>query len=218
MSREFVHYALTIGALELLPKKRRLKSGRESPYFFDSAKFKNGATLSRLARGYAEAAMMTGCDVLYGPAYKGIPLVSTVSMVMADRHGRTVGYAFNRKEAKDHGEGGLIVGDSLKGKRVTILDDVMTSGGSVAEACDLIRAEGGSVVGCVIGFNRQERGEGGKLSAVEEFEHKENIRVQAAGTFKELIAELEAYGDTFPNGKEVLSMILAYREQYGIQT
>lgn len=214
--QNFVSYALSIGALELLPDGRQLKSGRISPYFFNSGLFKTGASLAMLARAYAKAAAPTNAEVLFGPAYKGIPLSAATAVMMAEHYGKDVEYAFNRKEAKDHGEGGTIVGASLKNKKVTILDDVMTTGDSVAEACSIIREAGGIPVACVIGFNRQERGKDGSLSAVEEFEMKEQIPVYAAATLSDLIFELQEFGAVIPGGMEVLPKILAYRDQYGI--
>lgn len=220
-SREFVQYALSIGALELVPEGRKLKSGRISPYFFNSGLFNTGDSLSRLAGAYAAAVYRDGRrpDVIFGPAYKGIPLVSAVAVTL----GNSIEYAFNRKEEKDHGEGGLIVGKSFEGKTVTILDDVMTTGASIIEAAEIIRGNGGMPVGCVIAFDRQERVDG-ELSAVQEFEQKHHIPVQAAATLDDLIWVLN---DQLENDEQLddlqqfrvgllLEKILAYKAQYGV--
>jgi len=214
-SREFVRYALSIGALELVPGGRKLKSERISPYFFNSGLFNTGLSLAKLASAYVSVIRggYTRSQVIFGPAYKGIPLVSAVATLLGD----DTGYAFNRKEEKDHGDGGMLVGASLKGKRVTILDDVMTTGSSIIEAAEIIRAAGGMPVNCVISFDRQERASG-ELSAVQEFEQKYKIPVLAAATLTDLISVLEhtsaESGDD--NIGEFLEEILAYKAQYGV--
>ncbi|MCF7816177.1 MAG: orotate phosphoribosyltransferase [Candidatus Pacebacteria bacterium] len=219
-AREFVRFALNIGALELLPEGRKLKSGRMSPYFFNSGLFNTGHRLSVLAGAYAAAVYTGGSrpDVIFGPAYKGIPLVAAVAV----RLGNSIEYAFDRKEEKDHGEGGVVVGASLNGKKVTIIDDVMTTGKSIIEAAEIIRQEGGTPVGCVIAFDRQERVEG-ELSAVQEFEQKNYIPVCASATLDDLIWVLN---DQLENDEQLddlqqfrldllIEKILAYKTQYG---
>lgn len=205
----FVAYALSIGALELLPNGRELKSGRISPYFFNSGLFNTGESISNLAKAYSAAAQDEfHPDVVFGPAYKGIPLATSVAQAI----GGKVGYAFNRKEAKDHGEGGIIVGASLAGKNVLIVDDVMTTGTSSGEAVEIIRANGGIPIGCVIAFDRQERGKEGNQSAVQGFEENYGIAVRAAATLSDLIGLLLRTGGR----GEMLEKILEYRKEYGV--
>lgn len=217
----FVRYALSIGALELVPEGRALKSGRISPYFFNSGLFKTGGTLSQLAMAYASVVYKgkDRPDVLFGPAYKGIPLVAAIAVTLAD----DIEFSFNRKEAKDHGEGGIIVGAPLAGKKVLIVDDVMTTGTSIIEAAEIIKAEGGTPIGCLIAFDRQEKGKEGDLSAVQDFQQKHGIPVVAAATLEDLIYVLEtaivgdedldsATEDLFTG---MIPRILAYKAQYG---
>ena len=155
------HQALSFGEFTL-------KSGRISPYFFNAGRFQSGQALLELGRCYAETLLAANIefDLLFGPAYKGIPLVSTTVCALADRYGRDVPYAYNRKEAKDHGEGGVLVGAPLRG-RVAIIDDVITAGTAIREVVDIIRAAGAEPAAVVIGLNRQERGRG-ELSAIQE--------------------------------------------------
>lgn len=219
----FIRYAHAIGALEFLPEGRTLKSGRISPYFFNSGLFNTGEALSTLAEGYAAAAFGYSTpgsvgnfrpDVIFGPAYKGIPLATALAQAM----GGDIGYAFNRKEAKDHGEGGIIVGASLEGKKVLIVDDVMTTGTSSGEAVEIIRANGGLPIGCVIAFDRQERGKESELSAVQEFMRNYEIPVRAAATLSDLIGLMErtpAEGGDDEIG-EMLEKIRAYSKEYGV--
>lgn len=214
-AENFIAYALSIGALELLPEGRELKSKRISPYFFNSGLFNTGDSITQLATAYASAALEFSPDVIFGPAYKGIPLAVAVAQAI----GGDVGYAFNRKEAKDHGEGGIIVGaSSLTGKRVLIVDDVMTTGTSSGEAVEIIRAHGGIPIAAVIAFDRQERSKDGTLSAVQEFEEKYQIPVRASATLAGLIAFLQSQpaesGDD-ENG-EILEKIISYQNQYGV--
>lgn len=216
---EFVGYALGIGAIELVPEGRKLKSGRISPYFFNSGLFNKGEEISILAEAYAQASSGISHDVevIFGPAYKGIPLAVALSIILSQDHGiDEIGYAFNRKEAKDHGEGGIIVGHPVKGKRVLIVDDVMTTGSSSGEAVEIVRANGGNPVGCVIAFDRQEKGADTKLSAVQEFEKNYGIPVRAAATLDDLISELKARKSTSEKGGVILGKILEYQKQFGV--
>lgn len=217
---EFVQYALRIGALELVPEGRKLKNGRISPYFFNSALFKTGDALSRLAGAYAPVVYKFGerPDVLFGPAYKGIPLVAAIAVVL----GNSIEFAFNRKEAKDHGEGGLLVGASLQGKKVLIVDDVITSGVTKKEAMEFVRQCGGTPVGLAIAFDRQERG-AGDLSAAQEFEQMFGIPLVAAATLDDLLSVLEKNldndsddGDAHRAAEQMLTKIIGYNSQYGV--
>lgn len=168
---EFVSEALKIGAIELVPDGRKLKSGRISPYFFNSGLFNSGAHIQLLTKAYVGAIIAMdwrlNMHVIFGPAYKGIPIAVAISMILWQNKNVNVGYAFNRKEAKDHGEGGIIVGHSIKDKEVLIVDDVITTGGSAGEAVDIVRKNGGIPTGCVIAFDRQEKGKETDLSAVQ---------------------------------------------------
>ncbi len=189
----FFRCALEIGALEIIPEGRKLKSGRLSPYFFNSGLFTTGRTLNVLLSAYRWAwgthpilgAIPSQVEVVYGPAYKGIPLAAGLSLLNPSLW--HLGYAFNRKEAKDHGEGGTIIGAAMEGKRVLLIDDVMTSGMSSAEAVEIVQAHGGIPVGALIAFDRQEVGQDGKLSAVQEFEQKFGIPVAAAATLEDFL-------------------------------
>lgn len=211
----FIQYALKIGAIELVPGGRRLKSGRMSPYFFNSGLFNTGETMSELVRAYAIYAQgfASEAEVVFGPAYKGIPLAVALALVYGDG----VGFAFNRKEEKTHGDGGTIVGASLAGKKVVVVDDVMTTGTSSSEAVEIVRAHGGTVIACVIAFDRQERGNESELSAVQEFEQKYNIPVYAVATLNGLISVLKntpaESGDDAVG--EILEEIIEYQDRYG---
>ncbi len=215
-AKDFVQYALSIGAIELVPEGRGLKSGRISPYFFNSGLFNTGDSIGKLANAYVSAINSIKVDVVFGPAYKGIPLVTAVSMSMWQKYGVNVGYAFNRKEIKNHGDGGIMVGYPLADKKVLIVDDVMTTGTSSSEAVEIIRANGGNPIGCVIAFDRQERGKDGMFSAVQEFENNYDISVYPAATLMDLIEALRDDKGLVPKGEETLVKILEYREQYGV--
>ncbi len=206
----FLTYAIKIGAIEFIREGRPLKSGRISPYFFNSGLFKTGASLLELANAYAAVARHNfQFEVVYGPAYKGIPLAAIVAMAI----GGDVEYAYNRKEVKDHGEGGLIVGASLRDKRVLIVDDVMTSGSSSKQAVEIIQAHGGIIAGCVIAFDRQERGVDTQLSAVQEFQKNHDIPVHAVATLDDLLSLLKQEpGET----EETIHQIEEYRSKYGV--
>jgi orotate phosphoribosyltransferase len=208
--REFLDFAIRIGVLRF--GEFTLKSGRLSPYFFNSGLFNTGASLARLGRYYAAAVMASGIkfDMIYGPAYKGIPLASSLAIALADHHGHDLPYAFNRKEAKDHGEGGVIVGAPLKG-RVLIIDDVISAGTSVRESVDIIQAAGATPAGVVIALDRQERGKG-DASAIQEVERDYGLSVASIVRLNELV---EYLGEQ-PNQTAALAAIRTYREQYGV--
>ena len=190
-----------------------LKSGRNSPYFFNAGAFDTGAALARLGRCYADAIVASEVefDVLFGPAYKGIPLAASVAIALADVHGRDVPWAYNRKEAKDHGEGGLLVGAPLTG-RVLVVDDVITAGTAVREALALIDAEGGRCAGVAIGLDRMERGQG-ELSAIQEIETEYGLQVISIVNLVNLIEYLQAGAK---NDVPALAAMLEYRSQYGV--
>lgn len=190
-----------------------LKSGRVSPYFFNAGGFASGAALAALGRCYAERIVAAGLefDVLLGPAYKGIPLAAATAIALADQHGRDVPFAYNRKEAKTHGEGGVLVGAPLQG-RVLVIDDVITAGTAVREVIDMIEAAGASLAGVAIGLNRQERG-AGDLSAIQEIEREYGIPVLSIIDISHIIAYLEAAGDSQAS---LLAAMQSYRERYGV--
>lgn len=194
-----------------------LKSGRESPYFFNAGLFSGGRAIAALGRAYAAAIVAARAqgrlqfDVLFGPAYKGIPLVTATAAALADHHGLDLPFCFNRKEAKDHGEGGNIVGAPLAG-RVLIIDDVMTAGTAIRESVALIQAAGATPAGVVIALDRQERGQGA-LSAVQEVEAT-GLPVVSILSLADLIAELE--GGRLAAPQEALPGLRAYRVQYGV--
>lgn len=206
----FLRFALSCDVLRF--GEFKTKSGRLSPYFFNSGLFNTGESLLKLGRYYADAAQASGVafDMLFGPAYKGIPLVSALAIGLAEK-GHNVPYSFNRKEAKDHGEGGTIVGAPLKG-RVLIVDDVITAGTSVRESVDIIRAHGAEPAGVLIMLDRMERGTG-TLSAVQEVEGSIGIPVHAIAALPDVL-QLVA-GD--PALGSYKAKIEAYREQYGVQ-
>lgn len=188
--RQFIEFALEKQVLKF--GEFTLKSGRKSPYFFNAGLFNSGRDLARLGRFYAAALMDAGIefDVLFGPAYKGIPIASATAVQLVEQHDVDVPWCFNRKEAKDHGEGGLIVGAPLAG-RVLIVDDVITAGTAVRESLALIRAAGASVAGVVVAFDRQERGQGA-LSATQELARDEGVPTLAIVGLADL---LEYAGD-----------------------
>ncbi|HEC06421.1 MAG TPA: orotate phosphoribosyltransferase [Thiolapillus brandeum] len=208
--KEFLDFALDVGVLRF--GEFTLKSGRLSPYFFNAGLFNTGAALARLGKYYAQTIMDSGIafDVLYGPAYKGIPLAAVTAAALYDQHGRDVAYAFNRKEAKDHGEGGVIVGHALEG-RVLIIDDVISAGTSVRESMDIIAQLGANAAGVVIALDRQEKGQG-ELSAIQEVERDYNIPVAGIVKLQDLVSFLEEKG----NAPDQLQAIRDYREKYGV--
>jgi len=209
--REFIEFAIACEALKF--GQYTLKSGRVSPYFFNTGLFNSGAKLARLGRFYAKAITDSGIgfDMLFGPAYKGIPLVSAVAIALADRFDRDLPYAFNRKEAKKHAEGGIVVGHALTG-RILIVDDVISAGTSVRESLELIRAAGASAAGVSIAVDRQERGLGAR-SAVQEVEQELGLRVVSIVTLDTLLAYLAEQGDGARIHRDAIA---AYREQYGV--
>ena len=208
--REFIEFALAQGALRF--GEFTLKSGRVSPYFFNAGLFNSGAALAKLGRCYAAAiqAAAVDYDVLLGPAYKGIPLAATTAVALADQHQQDVPYAFNRKEAKDHGEGGTIVGAALDG-RILIIDDVITAGTAVREVMALIDQQGARSAGVVIALDRQEKGQG-ELSAIQEVERDFGIPVISIITLADLIVYLQGQGGM----DEALALITRYRDDYGV--
>lgn len=208
--REFLDFAISAGVLRF--GSFTLKSGRTSPYFFNSGLFNTGARLARLGRYYAQAIVDSGIgfDMLFGPAYKGIPLVAAVAIALAEHHDLDLPYAFNRKEAKDHGEGGNIVGSALSG-RVLIIDDVITAGTAVRESFDILRTAGATAAGVVISLDRQERGKG-ERSAIQEVEQDHGVRVASIVGLAELVDYLAAQDGM----AQALADIRAYREQYGV--
>jgi orotate phosphoribosyltransferase len=211
--QEFLALALEHQALRF--GEFTLKSGRVSPYFFNAGLFNDGAALARLGRCYAAALAHSGLafDMLFGPAYKGIPLVSACAIAMAEHEGRSLPWAFNRKEAKAHGEAGMIVGSPLKG-RVVIVDDVITAGTAIRESIDLIRSAGAEPVGVALALDRQERGQG-ERSAVQEVESQHGLRCVSILSLGGLIDALAGHG---VRGFEPaqLASLRAYRAQYGV--
>ena len=190
-----------------------LKSGRISPYFFNAGAFSSGRALAQLGRCYADRIVESGLefDVVLGPAYKGIPLAAATAVALADHHGMDVPFAYNRKEAKTHGEGGVLVGAPLEG-RVLVIDDVITAGTAVREVIAMISAAGAELAGVAIGLNRQERGEG-NLSAIQELEQAYGIRVLSIIDMGHIIDYLENTGSG-PEG--ALDAMKAYRQRYGV--
>ncbi len=208
--KEFIEYALECGVLKF--GEFQLKSGRISPYFFNTGLFNTGAKLDKLGHFYAKALIASDIktDILYGPAYKGIPLVSTASMAYARLKERDMPFAFNRKEAKDHGEGGVLVGSPLQGD-VVIIDDVITAGTPVRESVEIIRAAKATPCGVLIALDRQEKGQN-DISATQEVSQRFNMPVVAIICLADIIEYLEA--DNKAGG--LLSAIREYRQQYGV--
>ena len=190
-----------------------LKSGRISPYFFNAGAFCTGAALAELGRCYASRIVDSGLqfDVLLGPAYKGIPLATTTAVALSDQHGMDIPIAYNRKEAKGHGEGGMLVGAPLRG-RVLIIDDVITAGTAVREVIAMIAAAGAELAGVAVGLNRQERG-AGALSAIQELEQAHGVPVLSIIDMEHIICYLEA-GDARMGPS--LEAMRQYRNKYGV--
>lgn len=208
--KDFIQYALDCGVLKF--GEFQLKSGRMSPYFFNTGLFDTGAKLGKLGEFYARALLESKLDIdmLFGPAYKGIPLVSATSIAYARLTGRDMPFAFNRKEAKDHGEGGVIVGTPLSGN-VLILDDVITAGTSVRESVVIINGAGASPAGVLIALDRQEKGPDGQ-SATQEVKQTYNMPVQSIVSLEQIIEYLKTVQDR----RYPVDAIIEYRKQYGI--
>lgn len=208
--QQFIELAISRNALCF--GEYTLKSGRTSPYFFNAGLFCSGAALAQLGRCYAHAIVESGVefDVLLGPAYKGIPLAAATACALANDFDRDVPYTYNRKEAKDHGEGGVLVGAPLEG-RVLVIDDVITAGTAVREVFALIEQAGAQAAGVVIGLNRQERGKGAE-SAIQEVEAEFSVPVISIINLLEIINYLAAQG----NRVTEVEKIEAYRQQYGV--
>jgi len=209
--QEFIELALANHVLRF--GDFTLKSGRRSPYFFNAGLFNTGSAVATLARCYARAIEDSGLpfDMLFGPAYKGIPLVTAAAIALADWHSRSLPFAFNRKEAKVHGEGGRIVGAPLAG-RVLIVDDVISAGTAIRESVDIIRGAGAVPAGVVVALDREERGQGA-LSAVQEVQQAFSIPVINIITLTDLIEHLQANGRTAE-----LAALRNYRAQWGVDT
>jgi orotate phosphoribosyltransferase len=208
--RDFIRFAIERGVLRF--GAFTLKSGRTSPYFFNAGLFNSGSALAQLGRFYASAVVDSGIsfDVLFGPAYKGIPLAAATAVALAEHHGRDLPWCFNRKEAKDHGEGGSLVGAPLGGD-VLIIDDVITAGTAIREVMQIINSQGAKAAGVLIALNRQERGNG-ELSAIQEVERDFGIEVVSIVSLNQV---LEYLADD-PQLKQHLPAVEAYRAQYGI--
>ena len=207
---EFIELAMRTGVLKL--GQYELKSGRISPYFFNSGLFNTGLSAANLGRHYAQAAIESGInfDMLFGPAYKGIPLVTLAAASLADDHEKDFPFAFNRKEAKAHGEGGSLVGAPLEGK-VLIIDDVITAGTAIREVMGIVEQAGAKAAGVVIGLDRKERGKTDK-SAIQEVEEQFGIPVASIVDIDDILGYLEKQ----PENQDLVAKIDAYRQQYGV--
>ena len=209
---EFIDLCVELGVLRF--GKFTLKSGRESPYFFNAGLFNTVLAVAAVGRAYSSALAQSDLeyDMLFGPAYKGIPLVTITASAMAERHDRNLPFAFNRKEAKDHGEGGTIVGSPLKG-RVLIVDDVITAGTAIRESIDIIHAAGAQPAGVLLALDRQERAGNGALSAVQEVRNQYRIPVVAVVTLADLMNHVAGSGQAAD-----IAGLRQYRDRYGLQT
>ena len=208
--QDFIHFAVQQNVLRF--GEFQTKAGRLSPYFFNAGLFDDGASLRELSQFYAQAILASGLsfDMLFGPAYKGITLAAGTAIALAEQ-GRNVPYCYNRKEAKDHGEGGTTVGAALQG-RVLIIDDVISAGTSVRESIDLIRAAGAEPCGVVIALDRMERGQG-ELSAVQEVQRNYGIPVVSIATLDDLLDYLQGEAGMVQN----LDTVQSYRDRYGVK-
>ena len=208
--REFIHFALERGVLRF--GEFTLKSGRVSPYFFNAGLFDSGLALAKLGRFYAQALMDSGLsyDVIFGPAYKGIPLAATTAVALAEHHQRDIPWCFNRKEAKAHGEGGTLVGAPLAGN-IVIVDDVITAGTAIREVMQIIKAQGAQAAGVLIALDRQERGSGA-LSAIQEVERDFNMPVISIVSLEQVLQFLAES----PELKQYLPAVERYRADHGI--
>jgi orotate phosphoribosyltransferase len=207
---EFIDLCVQLGVLRF--GKFTLKSGRESPYFFNAGLFNTGSAVAAVGRAYSAALVQSDLeyDMLFGPAYKGIPLVTITAAAMAEKHGRNLPFAFNRKEAKDHGEGGTIVGSPLKGK-VLIVDDVITAGTAIRESIDIIQAAGARPAGVLLALDRQERAGAGNRSAVQEVRHQYQIPVVAVVNLADLMDHVGTSGQPAD-----IAGLRLYRDRYGL--
>ena len=207
---DFIDLCVRLGVLRF--GSFTLKSGRESPYFFNAGLFNTGAAIGAVGRAYAAALNASGLefDMLFGPAYKGIPLVTITAAAFAEQAGRNLPFAFNRKEAKDHGEGGSIIGSPLK-DRVLIIDDVITAGTAIRESIDIIRAAGAQVAGVLLALDRQERAPDSRLSAVQEVRNHYAIPVVTVINLADLMQHTALQGRT-----DDLERMQSYRQHYGL--
>lgn len=220
-AEQFIAYAYRIGAFRFPPEGFTLKGKRRSPYLFNSGVFCTGESIGVLARAYLVAvARDFHPDVFFGTAYKGIPIATAIVQIL----GGHVGLAYNRKETKDHAEGGIVVGASLYGKNVLIVDDAMTTGDSLREACQIIRAAEASSIGCVIAYDRQEIGNDGSRSAIQEFKEDFGIDVRSVARLDDFISFLERICKSYDSSDidtrteppfKAYENILAYRAKYG---
>ena len=206
----FLDFAISQGVLKF--GEFTLKSGRISPYFFNAGLFQTGSALSQLGKFYAQAIVESGVqfDMLFGPAYKGIPLAVATAIALYEQYGRDYPYAFNRKEAKDHGEGGTIVGAALTG-RVLVIDDVMTAGTAIREAASIVANQGAELAGVAIALDRQERGTG-EQSAVQEVQGRYGVPVINIVSLQEISTHIQQS----TTDAALLTRIQAYRQQYGV--
>ncbi|MGC9422526.1 MULTISPECIES: orotate phosphoribosyltransferase [Vibrio] len=208
--REFIEFALEKEVLKF--GEFTLKSGRKSPYFFNAGLFNTGRDLARLGRFYAAALADSGIefDVLFGPAYKGIPIATTTAVALADHHDIDTPYCFNRKEAKDHGEGGNLVGSALEG-RIMLVDDVITAGTAIRESMAIIQANGAELAGVLVAIDRQEKGKS-ELSAIQEVERDFGCQIISIVSLNDLVTYLQEQGTDAAQ----LDAVKAYRAQYGV--
>ncbi|MCX8959138.1 orotate phosphoribosyltransferase [Erwinia psidii] len=208
--RQFIEFAINRQVLKF--GEFTLKSGRKSPYFFNAGLFNTGRDLALLGRFYAQALVDSSInfDLIFGPAYKGIPIATTTAVALADHHDRDVPYCFNRKEAKTHGEGGTLVGSPLQG-RIMLVDDVITAGTAIRESMEIITAHHASLAGVLISLDRQERGRD-KVSAIQEVERDYGCKVISIITLHELMTWLEEK----PELADHLAAVRAYRQEFGI--
>lgn len=206
---EFINLALKCNALRF--GEFTLKSGRSSPYFFNAGEFRTGQAISVLGNCYAQALLNSGIpfDMLFGPAYKGIPLATATAISLANTHSLDVPYAFNRKETKDHGEGGQLIGAPIKGK-IAIVDDVITAGTAVREVLTLIKAVNAEPAVVLVGLNRQEKGQG-QLSAIQELEKECGVPVVSIINLENVMEYLQTQGET-----STLEAVQVYRQKYGV--
>jgi orotate phosphoribosyltransferase len=206
----FIELCTRLGVLRFGSFK--LKSGRDSPYFFNAGLFSSGAAIAAVGKAYADAIVASDIsfDMLFGPAYKGIPLVTAAGAALAEHHGIDLPFAFNRKESKDHGEGGLIVGTQLKG-RVLIVDDVITAGTAIRDSIEIIRAAGAHPAGVLLALDRQERGAVSPLSAVQEVREQFGMPVVAVISLSDLMQHMRSVGRDAD-----LASMEAYRDRYGL--